>query len=116
MPVTTCRMNAISVALPKTYHQPVSLGTGCSSAQRVHETSPVRSSSQSSMPLMLTPPSRNRGGDGLDLDLAVPNPDRVLWKWAGWRARGHGAIGVVHAAVTGTQEQVGVTKPLHRAP
>ena len=34
------------VALPKTYHQPVRGGTGCSSARRVAVMRPLRSSSQ----------------------------------------------------------------------
>ncbi len=100
IPVTTCKMKAMSVALPKTYHQPVLLGTGCSSAHRVQETSPVRSSTQASNRL-ITRPSRDGDRTRLDLDLPVPDSDRILGQRLRRGAGGHAAVGVVHAPVAG---------------
>src|SRR5574338_627466 len=107
-------MNAMSVALPNTYHQPVRGGTGCSSIRRVNENSPLRSSSQSTV-RRSQPMSDDRDRAGEDLHLPIVHAHGVLRKRLGRRSGGAGPVGVVHAAVTGTEEELRVGDPAHRA-
>src|SRR5262249_34007733 len=46
IPVTTCTINEVSVAVPNTYHQSVPGGTGCSNIGPTNSLIPERSSSQ----------------------------------------------------------------------
>src|SRR5262249_50868121 len=115
MPVRTCSTNARRVALPKTYHHPVRGGTGCSSARRAAVRRPLRSSSQSKNSL-ITPASHDRDRTRQDLDLPVPNTYGVLRKRLGRRTGSDGTVGVIDAAVTRTEEELGVAEPPYRTP
>src|SRR5512146_1619775 len=113
MPVTTCSTNARNVALPNTYHHPVRGGTGCSSTPRVQVRRPVRSSSVARSRL-ITSASPERDLAREDLDLSRLHPYVIPRERPGRGPAGDGAVGVVHAAVAGTEEQLRAGEPLHR--
>src|SRR5687767_10271017 len=104
MPVATWRMKARRVALPNTYHHPVRGGTGCSSARRVAVRIPLRSSIQAKS-CLITAGSGDRDRAGLDLDLTAAHPHGVGGERLGRRPGRDRSVGVVHAAMTGTEEQ-----------
>src|SRR5690606_20786512 len=118
-PVTSSTMNAVSVAIPSTYHHPYLndvtwAGTRCFAWLIAARQRPVRSSSQS--PTLFSAPitrcsvgeqdvSCERNGARAHLDHSVPNPRRVVLQGLLGRARGHFAVKVKHAPVTGTHEE-----------
>src|SRR4029077_3882939 len=107
-------MNARKVALPKTYHQPVRGGTGCASTPRAQVSRPVRSSNAArSRPI--TPDSSERNRTRENLHLPGPHPHWIARERLGWGTAGDTAVGVVHAAVAGAEEKLGVGEPPHRA-
>src|SRR5713101_7385288 len=114
MPVTTWSMNARNVALPKTYHQPVRRGTGCSNTPRNQLSSPVRSS-KAARRCLITPRSPERDLSRQNLHLPVSHPRPIAGEGFGRRAARDAAVGVVHAAVARTEEELGVGEPPHRA-
>ncbi len=71
-------MNATTVALPNTYHHPVSGGTGCFASELKNAINPVRSSKASINFFSSFQHQRNyplkRDGTGEDFDFAVANP------------------------------------------
>src|SRR5579864_5439408 len=110
MPVTTCSRNARNVALPNTYHHPVRGGTGCSSTPRAQVRRPVRSSSTARSRL-ITCPSPERDLAREDLHLSRLDPHLVPRERLGRRAGGDAAVGVVHAAVAGAEEELRIGEP-----
>src|SRR5690348_8333054 len=114
MPVATCSTNAIRVALPNTYHQPVRGGTGCSSACWEAVSSPLRSSSHARKRRSIGR-SGDGNGAGQDLDLTVAHPDGILGQRPGRRTGGDGAVTIVDAAMTGAEEELRVGHPADRA-
>src|SRR5258708_3528757 len=97
-------MNATSVALPRTYHQLMDMGTGCSTIGRMLFENPSRRSNHSTMDLMLVR-SPHGQGSRLDLDVAVLASPVVLEQPVWRRPAGDRAIGVIDATVTWAQEQ-----------
>src|ERR1700722_18562807 len=80
IPVTTWMTNATAVALPNTYHHPVSGGTGCSASAVKNAIRPVRFSnaSMNSFSSLGIAGSSERDSAGENFDLAVANPHRIL--------------------------------------
>src|SRR5262249_3450955 len=108
-------MNAMRVALPKTYHHPVRLGTGCSSAWRTQATRPLRSSSQPRNPL-ITLASRERNGARQNFHLPALDANRVAAERLRRRAGCDASVRVVDTPVAGAEKELGLREPPHRAP
>src|SRR4051794_31939021 len=109
MPVATCRQKQASVALPNTYHQLVSAGMMWNAVCWRMALMPRRSSSQAPMRRNIRrSPLADAQRSAEHLEPAVLHTGLVLEQRPGRRSAGHGAVGVVHAAMAGAQKQVRV--------
>src|SRR5271166_980147 len=119
IPVTTCRINSVSAALPKTYHQLADLrGTGWAIVSRMKPPSCNLRSNQSAILSNLDIRSSSHPGrqlSGFDQQLPAFHLVGILEQAARRRAGGARAILVVHAAMARTHEQSGLREPAHRA-
>src|SRR5579871_1032186 len=110
-------MKATTVALPKTYHHPVSGGTGCFARPSKNAISPVRSSnaSMNSLSSFIISRSSERHGAGEDFDFAIPNPHRIFEQRVGRRTGRDLPVGVIDTAVAGAHKEAGILKPMNGA-
>src|SRR3954462_7795358 len=115
IPVTTWMMNANRVALPNTYIHPVRGGTGCFMMGPSTSEASVRASNHAQACRRNRISLRNWRRGRQDLNLTVPHAHGVLRQWP-WRRPGrYSAVLVIHAAVAGTHEQLGVVQPSNGA-
>src|SRR6266540_1636487 len=108
-------MNAISVALPRTYHQ-FTRGTGWVMIGQIASDQPMRSSNQAQACLTsFIAPSRalaDRDRAGQHLDVVALDPNVVARQRPWWRTGGHPPVAVVDAAVARTEEDLSLRLPV----
>ena len=122
MPVTTCTMNATSVALPKTYHQfdvprHRMLDDRQDSLRASRDDRPVNAQDalERSSSRVHRSADLQRAGSALHVVLIWMRGPVVPEQRPRRRPAGDIAVGVVDAAVARAQEQVGVRQPVDRA-
>src|SRR5579872_7099774 len=115
VPVTTCRTNVASVALPKTYHHPVRGGTGCCITGKRFFEIPRRSSMASHARLRKCIMSNQGHGSRLNLYVSVGDANGIAHQGTRRRSGDDVAAGVVDSAVAWAEEKFGVLFPAHRA-
>src|SRR3712207_571343 len=113
-PVMTCIMKATRAALPNTYHQFVSRGTGWVMIGQTALENPRRSSSMARKRFIGPLADAERAAQ--HLELARLDARLVLEEAARRWSAGDGPVLVVHAAVAGTEEQVSIRPPIDRTP
>src|SRR5207248_6695499 len=103
---------ATRVALPNTYHQLTFLGTGCWIMGRTAFEKPSRRSNQRTTGFT---GSSHRDRAGQDFNVAIVHPRVVAEQRVRRRPTADRAIGIIDATVAGTQKELGIGLPTHRA-
>src|SRR5215212_9307080 len=110
-------MNAISVALPSTYHQ-FTRGTGWTTIGQIASDQPTRSSNHAHAPLssfIRTSRLADRHGAGQHLDAAVLDPHVVARQRPRRRPGGDPPVAVEHPAVARAEKDLRLGLPVDRA-